>query len=342
MSVPAQVKKQSEAVQALYRDLEGGEADPENPGAAAQPEGDEPGQEQADGRQEPAVESTPSEPGEDNRDETWEQKYRTLQGMYNAEVPRLQAQLREASQRMHSMEQLLASMQSAQPNGQGQGQGQQPAAPSAQSLLTDQEREEYGDSIDVMRKVMQEEVHPYQAEIDRLNGVISELRGHVVPRVEQLSQQHAHSAEQNFWSQLSQLVPNWREVNDNPDFQTWLLEPDPLSGYTRQSFLDDAQAKLDANRVAGFFSSWQKMQGTSSAQSNRPDPQAELERQVTPGRSRNSGAPQGEQQQTYTPQDIQKFFEDVRKGAYRGKEEERDRIERDIFAAQRDGRIVQA
>ena len=41
----------------------------------------------------------------------------------------------------------------------------------------------------------------------------------------------------------------------------------------------------------------------------------------------------------YSPQDIQKFFNDVRTGKYKGREPERDRIERDIFAAQRENRI---
>jgi hypothetical protein len=41
----------------------------------------------------------------------------------------------------------------------------------------------------------------------------------------------------------------------------------------------------------------------------------------------------------YAPQDIQKFFNDVRSGKYKGREQERDRIERDIFAAQRENRI---
>ena len=39
---------------------------------------------------------------------------------------------------------------------------------------------------------------------------------------------------------------------------------------------------------------------------------------------------------------MKKFLNDVRAGKYRGREPERDRIERDIFAAQREGRIVQA
>jgi len=43
---------------------------------------------------------------------------------------------------------------------------------------------------------------------------------------------------------------------------------------------------------------------------------------------------------TYTPQDIEKFFKDVRTGKYKGREDERSRKVRDIFAAQRENRIV--
>ena len=43
---------------------------------------------------------------------------------------------------------------------------------------------------------------------------------------------------------------------------------------------------------------------------------------------------------TYSPKDIEKFFTDVRKGKYKGREDERARMERDIFAAQQEGRIV--
>ena len=74
-------------------------------------------------------------------------------------------------------------MQSARPNANSQ------KAPPPQSTLTDEEREEYGESIDVMRKVTQEVVTPYQQEIERLNQMLAQMQGSVVPRVEQLSQQ---------------------------------------------------------------------------------------------------------------------------------------------------------
>jgi len=41
----------------------------------------------------------------------------------------------------------------------------------------------------------------------------------------------------------------------------------------------------------------------------------------------------------YTRQDIADFFDNVRLGKFRGQEDERNRIERDIFAAQQEGRI---
>ncbi len=93
-------------------------------------------------------------------------------------------------------------------------------------------------------------------------------------------------------------------------------------------------------RVASFFQSWQSATGASVAQPNRTA--SELEKQVTPGKGRTSGASQTGGTKTYTPQDITKFFEDVRTGKFNGKEDKRDAIERDIFAAQAEGRIVPA
>jgi hypothetical protein len=67
---------------------------------------------------------------------------------------------------------------------------------------------------------------------------------------------------------------------------------------------------------------------------------SELERQVAPGKGRSTGNPTGTNAKTYSPDDIKNFFNDVRQGKYKGREAERDRIERDIFAAQRENRIT--
>jgi hypothetical protein len=208
-------------------------------------------------------------------------------------------------------------------------------------LITEADVKEYGDSIDVMRRAAREEVNAANGRIAQLEAMVQQMQG-VVPQVQQVQAAQKASSEQAFWNQLSSTVPNWEEINDNPDFQTWLLEMDPLSGITRQTYLDDAQRNLDVPRVANFFKSWEQATGkTIDAQEKRPSTNSQLEKQVSPGRGR-SGRPAVQEGQKYSPADITAFFDAVRKGRYKGREEERGRIERDIFAAQREGRIVTA
>ena len=338
MALPAQVRKQSEAVNKLYEELN---ADTEQAVTETEPEQesvedvsqDEHADRAANGapKSKQQTEQTAVDP--DDEEETFEKRYRSLQGMYNAEVPRLHAEKRGLNNRVQQLEQLIASMNA------------EPATPQepTQSLVTEQDMEDYGDSIDVMRKVFREEMSSKDAEINELKQLVRQMQGTVVPQVHQLSQDYAVSNEQRFWADLQTAVPDWQDINGSQEFQAWLLEVDPLTGIPRQTYLDDAQRNMDARRVVNFFTAWKGMTGGQDARTTRESQSAsELERQVAPGKGRSGGAkPQGEAK-TYTSNDIKKFFSDVQKGKYKGREAERDRIERDIFAAQREGRIVTA
>ena len=266
-------------------------------------------------------------------EETIVQKYKTLQGMYNAEVPRLHQQNREMANRVQQMEQLLASLSAQQTSAQSQQ--------TVEKIVTDKDVEEYGESLDVMRKVSREELIPMAQRFAQMEQMFKQMQTNVVPQVQAVAQRQQVSAEQGFWAELTSVVPNFRQINDNDAFQSWLLSADPLTGITRQTYLDDAQRSLDAKRVANFFRAWLESTGQAAvAQSTGRAQNSELEKQVTPGRSRNTGTPATTNQgKMYSPQDIQKFFNDVRTGKYKGREPERDRIERDIFAAQRENRI---
>ena len=327
-TLPKQVQKQSEAVQELYKELNSEQAQDESADV----------KEDADSVEEQAVQSEPQEQvAEDNQEEeTVEQRYKTLQGMYNAEVPRLHAEKRDMANRVSQLEQLLAGMQ--QPKTEPVPKAEAP------KLITDADVEEYGDSIEVMRRVSKEETSAAEQKLKQLEKQIEALQTNVLPRVEQVAANQVKTSEQAFWSELSTTVPDWRDMNDNQDFQNWLLEIDPLTGISRQTYLEDAQRNLDVGRVSNFFNAWKGNNGSeSNAQPNRKAQSSnELKKQVSPGKGKSSGKPQSNSNKTYSPDDIKSFFDDVRKGNYRNKEEERDRIERDIFAAQREGRIVTA
>lgn len=333
MAIPEQVRKQSEAINRLYEEMHAEVAPSEQDEAASgTPDAEKV---PADSVAEAAPESPPNEQRRsDTTSETAEQRYRTLQGMYNADTARLRSENQQLNARLTQLEQLLSSL-SAQPAGgvpQQQEQGQK--------LVTDKDVEEYGESIDVMRRVSREETLAAQRRIAELEQLIRNMQTSLLPRVEQVAQRQAVTAEQSFWSDLTNVVPNWREINSESGFHSWLLEVDPLTGLTRQTYLDDAQRNLDAPRVATFFRTWQELSGQPVAQSPRNAAASQLDKQVSPGRGRSGGAPAAEQPKTYTNADIAKFFDDVRKGAFKGREAERDRIERDIFAAQRENRIV--
>jgi hypothetical protein len=238
------------------------------------------------------------------------------------------------------MEQLLASLSTVPSN----------TTPimANQNLVSESDRNDYGESIDVMRKVSREELYPVAAKIASIEATINQLAASlntsVLPQVQRVAHQQAMSSEERFWTALSNSVPNWQQINNDSGFQNWLLSIDPLTGISRQTYLEQAQNSLDVNRVVAFFQSYSESSGKfladANAQPNRSAVSSQLEKQVNPGRSKGGSPPATQNAKTYTAADITDFFNKVRQGVYRGKEDERDRIERDIFAAQRDGRIV--
>ena len=344
MAMPEQLRKQVEAADEMMKEISGSQevnaTDPDSSPASSEATSTS----QADDANRTVQSSGASEQGtkEDPNSETYAQRWRTLHGQFNAEVPRLRGANKDLQSRVAQLENLLSSISNAPTAA--------PAAQqSGQKFVTDDDVAEYGDSIDMMRKVTREEVGSLQGKITQLEGVIASLSqsmsGSVIPQVQRVAQQQAASSEERFWGNLAQRVPNWQQINNDQDFQSWLLDIDPLTNTSRQTHLEIAQRDLDVNRVVAFFNAFTAASGKFAPQANaQPNRSAsELEKQIAPGRARGSaGGSAGQTAKTYTPDDIKKFFNDVRAGRYKGRETERDRVERDIFAAQREGRIMQA
>lgn len=339
MAIPEQIRKQSEAVQELYKEIGGaveaaGDNSDTNTEATANESNVNTTADGHTGAEDARNTSGNEQHTEANKDvqEDITQKYRTLQGMYNAEVPRLHSQNREMQNRLQQMEQLIASMSV-----------QQPVQPSQDTMqvITAQDQEEYGESIDVMRRAATEVLGPMSQRIAQLERMVSQFQGSVGPQVQAITQRQAMTAEQQFWADLTTVVPNWREINNNQDFQSWLLQYDPLTGISRQTILEDAQRNLEVSRVGNFFKSWLEITGQANvAQNSQYNASSELERQVAPGKSRSTGTPTSSAPKPFSQGDIEKFYSDVRMGKYKGRDAERTKIERDIFTASREGRIT--
>lgn len=346
MALPEQIRKQAAEVKAYYEQSDAGQQPAGDAPTDAQTAANDTVQDQSF-TDSPVLESATQPPvneqnagasnPDDDNSETYAQRWRSLQGSYNAAIRQKSA----LEQRVTQLEELLSTL-SNQSQQASRTPAPAPQAPAPARVVTDKDVEEYGESIDVMKRVSTEVLHPFMDRIGQLESALQQMQATVVPQVTAVSQRQQVSAEQQFWTDLSTYVPNWQEINGNESFQNWLLEADPLTGNNRQAYLENAQQSLDAYRVSAFFRTWLESSGQAYvAQTPQSGPTTnELERQVAPGRTRGSAAPQGSQQRMYSTADIKKFYDDVRTGKYKGRDQDRARTERDIFSAQREGRIT--
>lgn len=291
----------------------------------------------------PPAPATPAQPSDG-----FEQKYRVLQGKYNAEVPRLQNQTRELSETVRRLEQQLTAQQmlvaSLSQNRGAAPEGQRPTPSPTTKLVKDEEVRDFGEDLfDFVSRAARQAVMPE----------VEERLRPMTQRVEQVSQAaHVAAAEtaetkrERVHALLDREVPKWREMNeDSADggFIAWLSQADAFSGKVRGELLKEAYEQHDGPRVVSFFKGFLN---ENAIVNPRPAPptggsQKTLEDFVAPGTAKpgSTGAPNEAGKRTWTEQEIGKFYSDVRAGVYRKDAAKKAEIERDIFAAQAEGRV---
>ncbi len=294
-------------------------------------------------------------------DDQAEHRYKVLQGKYNAEVPRLQAQNKELSERFSAMQNQLSATQALLA-----GMGQQPQAPhlaqrpAQASLVTPKEVTEFGaDLYDFVKRAAQEVVAPQVHSLEERFRPTAQAVQQMAPMVQQTAENQqrttADVAHERMCDGLDYACEGWETVNKSPEFQAWLDEVDPYAGAKRGAMLAQAYGSGDVTRVAAFFTGFTKEhaavapgqqqnapagQGTPPA----PTPNVTLASLAAPGTGiggpQAAGTPnESGQQRVYTQAEISAFYTDVRKGAYRNRVADKDAIERDIFLAQKQGRV---
>lgn len=298
--------------------------------------------------QEPQQEQEQPQP-QDGSD-GYEHRFRVLQGKYNAETRRLRDDNASLNARLANMETLMTQL-AAQP-----APAPAPApAPVVEreelpafNPVTDREMEEYGaDMLDAASRFTLVKLMPL---IKNLTGEVTELRGKVTTAAAQsasAAQTITMNARDTMLTILDEKVPDWRTINVDDGFKSWLAQEDAMSGQTRHSLLLHAYERNEGPRVLRFFHAYKAEQaaGSEPAEGRQGQPANRAQRVnpdalAAPGRGRSVGTPSTPQPKIeWTPAGIQAFYNDVRQGVFKTNPTERDRLERDIFAAQTEGRI---
>lgn len=323
MSLPKQVQAQIEEAERLEREL----LEQANPTTQEAPveeqQTEEPVAEVVEGDPlaEPEVLEAEPEPVKQSEDETWERKYKTLQGMYNADVPRLRTEVADLKSQL---ELAIAKLESASKKTE--------EAP-AERLVTDKDVEDFGsDLVDLIKRQATEVA---QQQIDRLKDENAQLR----QELNGVSERQGDIARQTYFADLARIVPDYEDINVDQRFLDWLSEVDPLSGHQRQEYLNNAFNTYDVSRTATLFNTFKELTGSA------PKPKAppkELVRQVAPGTSKSSAQTTvNTNEKIWSMSEIDRFYKDVARGVYKGNDAEQARIEAEIDLAVQQGRLTQ-
>lgn len=265
--------------------------------------------------------------------EDWEQRYRTLQGKYNQEVPSLR-------QQVESLERAFAAIQTAKT----------PPAPAPTTVVVPQEDvENFGqDLVDAARRWARAEVQP---QIEELRTTIGDLNSRYGTLETSQRGTVTMTARQSVMAGLDAdptIGATWRATNDSPAFLAWLDQADPFSGQQRLQLLRVAFDAGQTPRVAAFFNTFAREQTVTHVPAT-PTPQTpqqgaggpRLEDLAVPGQGTGPASSSGAQQEkrVWRTRDITAFYRDVQKGLYHGREPERLRLEQDLVAAATEGRV---
>lgn len=239
MSVPLQVQRATERANELMNQANTAEAVADQPAAPVEPTPEAHVEPAPAPAPEPAPAEPAAEPVQAAPDANWEHKYRTLQGVFNAEK-------RATDARIQALEAQLAARPTPAP-------APAPAAPVVTGI-TDKDRETYGDDLlDVIsRQAAQMAEGIVAAKMAELQPQLTETSN----QVKNVAQQVYQSKEAEFYGELAKAVPDWEAVNADQRWLDWLGTVDELSNLPRQAYLDNASQSLDHARAAKLFSAF--------------------------------------------------------------------------------------
>lgn len=238
-----------------------------------------------------------------------------LRSKYDAEVPRLAAEIRELKDQIK----------------------QQPTAGDTAPVAANT------DTVEKIKASLADEYPPDV--IDNLDKLIrASVAAHMPTgaktgddqRVEALQKTVEQTRHQMREQQLTALVPDWQAIQQN-EYAAWLKflqHRDPVSGRERNDFLQEAWNAHDVARVAEIFKLYKHERDASKPSGQEPPPTSPDDggRRVTPD-------PTQPGKKVYPRSYIAHVEQMARRGEFRGRESELNRLRHEFRMAAAEGRV---
>jgi hypothetical protein len=256
----------------------------------------------------PVVPATPAPVAVEETADAWKQRYLTLQGKYNGEVPAMQAknsaleaQLVKATMDIENMQATLATMVETETARRASG---------AEVVIDSADLKVLEDQYPEIHKGVKAQINASVA------AAIKEAMANVKPlegEVRQIKQDIGANKKQEFFEYLDRHAPEWEQINVRPDWLAWLNEIEPLIGQNRRTLLKHAYDALDGKRAAGFFNTFKEKSNGAGAAPASPD---SVEVHPASGGGGSPPTPPKPKGEVITRKFIAEFYRDKTRGKY--------------------------
>lgn len=203
-----------------------------------------------------------------------------------------------------------------------------PARDIFEDIVTDEDKDTIGsEAVDIMKKITK---RANEAQVNPLKDEIAQLRQEREAARVREAQADTQREYGSFISRLNAEVPQWKQINTDPNFLTYMNSVDEPSGYTKATLFQRAEAARDVGRVAGYMKEF-----VASMK-----PVDKLEEMVGPtGSSAPSVVSKDPKGEIVPLSFIDKFEDQMIRGEFKRNHKEAEKIQLKIDKALSEGRV---
>ena len=214
----------------------------------------------------------------------WQQKYLELEEKYRVEIPQLNIELAELAHQTRSAKAELENLRKG---------------PDQETASLDLQGHEKA-------KVFKDEYPDvYEGTVETARIVAKEL----LEQSRKPEPQPIPSGREYFYAYLTDRVPDWQQLNRDPNFISYLENTPDLSGGSKFARMNELYSQKDLDGVARYFEEWKGL---------RSQPQVE----------------------PISNKEIEKFYDERARGLWQGREKEADEMEAKIIATSAAGLVT--
>ena len=253
--------------------------------------------------------------------EDWELRYKNLRSGRDQKLYEAKRQLTGALQTVSTLQTQVSELQARQPK-----------VDPLDGVFTTEDVENLGEgTVDALTRVTRKATEAATASLEKQLQEQRDLRTADQATLADRNKQETYDL---FIGQVARAVPSWEAINYEKGFEEYLKGPD-LDGRQRKAYFSQAEAQGNAALIIRY------MRDYEATKTGTPQKVDQLADRVTPtGETAGQTHIEEGKQETVSRAFIDKFYDDLNRGRYKGRHSEVTAIEAKIDKAMMGGLIV--